>query len=100
MALCANALIGWGGGMAVVDRGQILEKLELPCGGLFSLQPWSVVGNGLRRIQRCLRDKGSPFEKPMCTLAFLTFVTLPSLRITARGLVNAKERKIVSLFAD
>jgi adenine deaminase len=28
------------------------------------------------------------------------FVTLPALRLTARGLVNIKERKIVSSFAD
>ena len=100
MAMCANALIEWGGGMAVVNRGQMVEKLEFPFGGIFSLHPWQVVGNGLRRIQRCLRENGSPFEKPMVALTFLTFVTLPSLRITARGLVNAKERKIVSLFAD
>jgi adenine deaminase len=33
-------------------------------------------------------------------LNFLPFVTLPALRITARGLVNAKERRIVPLFAD
>jgi adenine deaminase len=36
----------------------------------------------------------------MYALCFLPFVTLPSLRITARGLINAKERKIVPLFAD
>jgi hypothetical protein len=40
------------------------------------------------------------FEKPMYALAFLTFVTLPSLRITARGLIDAKTRRIVPLFAD
>jgi adenine deaminase len=100
MARCANALIEWGGGMAVVNRGQMIEKIEFPFGGIFSLQPWQVMGNGLRRIQRCLRENGSPFEKPIYALSFLTFVTLPSLRITARGLINAKERKIVSLFAD
>jgi adenine deaminase len=57
------------------------------------------VGEGLKRMQRCLKVNGSRFEKPMCALNFLTFVTLPSLRITARGLVNAKERKIVPLLA-
>jgi adenine deaminase len=43
---------------------------------------------------------GSPFDKPIFALTFLPFVTLPELRITARGLVNAKRRKIVPLFAD
>jgi adenine deaminase len=100
MALCARALIDAGGGMAVVTHGQILEKIEFPFGGIFSLDPWPEVGKGMRRIQRCLRDNGASLEKPMVALSFLTFVTLPSLRITARGLINAKERKIVPLLAS
>jgi len=95
MALCANALLEAGGGIAVVDRGAVLEKLEFPFGGVFSLYPWQEVGKSLRRIQTRLKEMGSPFDKPIFALNFLPFVTLPALRITARGLVNAKERKIV-----
>ena len=100
MALCANALIESGGGMAIVNNGQVVEKIEFPVGGIFSLNPWRRVGQDLRRIHRCLRERGSQFERPMYALCFLPFVTLPSLRITARGLINAKERKIVPLFVD
>ena len=99
MALCANILIVAGGGLAIVDEGRVLEKIEFPFGGIFSVDSWPKVATGLKRIQRCLRERGSPFEKPMSALSFLTFVTLPVLRITARGLVNVKERKIVPLFA-
>jgi adenine deaminase len=100
MALCANALIECGGGIAVVNRGIVLEKIEFSFGGIFSLDPWREVGRRLKRIQRCLREHGSPFDRPIFALSFLPFVTLPVLRITSRGLVNAKERKIVSLFVD
>jgi adenine deaminase len=100
MALCANALIESGGGMAVVNNGQVVEKIEFPVGGIFGLNPWRRVGQDLRRIHRCLRERGSQFERPMYALCFLPFVTLPSLRITARGLIKAKERKIVPLFVD
>jgi adenine deaminase len=100
MALCANALIECGGGIAITDRGQVLEKIEFPFGGIFSLYPWQEVGRRLSRIQTCLRENGSTFDKPLYALIFLTFVTLPALRITARGLINAKERRVVSLFAD
>ncbi|MGH7825229.1 MAG: adenine deaminase C-terminal domain-containing protein [Candidatus Binatia bacterium] len=100
MALCANVLIESGGGIAVVKKGIVAEKLEFPLGGIFSLDPWQDVGMRLSRIQRRLREDGSRFEKPVFALSFLPFVTLPSLRITSRGLVNAKERKIVSLFVD
>ncbi len=100
MALCANALIESGGGMAIVNNGQLVEKIDFPAGGIFSLNQWRGVGQDLGRIHRCLRERGSQFERPMYALCFLPFVTLPSLRITARGLINAKERKIVPLFAD
>ena len=100
MALCANILIEAGGGMAVVDRGELLEKIDFPVGGIFSLGPWQEIGEGLGRIHRRLQERGSRFPKPIYALMFLTFVTLPALRITARGLVAAKERKLVPLFVE
>jgi adenine deaminase len=100
MASCANLLIECGGGIAIVHRGETLEKLQCPLGGIASLEPWQEVGRRLRAIQTMLREKGSSFERPLFALTFLTFVTLPSLRITARGLVSVKERKIVSLFVE
>jgi adenine deaminase len=99
MAICASALIEGGGGMAIVNQGVILDKISFPWGGIFSTDPWQRVGRRLRRVQSCLREKGSTFERPMYALSFLTFVTLPSLRITARGLVDVRQRKIVPLFA-
>ena len=100
MALCANLLIESGGGIVVAERGEVLDKLEFPAGGLFCLASWQEVGKKMGRIHSLLRDKGCPFAKPIFALAFLTFVTLPSLRITDRGLVRAKDRKIVPLFAE
>jgi adenine deaminase len=100
MAQCANALRECGGGIAVVHNGAITEKLDLRFGGIFSDKPWREVGGALDRVQRRLKEMGSPFDKPIFALIFLPFVTLPALRITARGLVNAKARKVVSLFAD
>lgn len=100
MALCSNALIEVGGGMAVVDRGEMLEKMDLPVGGIFGPGPWQEAAKKLGRIHRCLRERGSPFAKPIYALCFLTFATLPALRITARGLVSVKQRKLVPLFVD
>jgi adenine deaminase len=100
MALCANSLIAWGGGIGIVERGTVIDSMEMPAGGLFSLEPWRAAGTRLARLNRRLREKGSPFDKPLYALMFLTFVTLPSLRITDRGLVRAKERRIVSLFEN
>jgi adenine deaminase len=100
MARCANLLIACGGGIALVERGETVQKLECSLGGISSVQPWRQVGRALRGIQAALAERGSPFERPLFALTFLTFVTLPSLRITARGLVNAKERRLVPLLVE
>ncbi len=100
MAHCANLLLESGGGVALVDKGQVLQEIPFPIGGLFSLEPWRDVGERLAAVQRTLRDRGSAFPKPLYALCFLTFVTLPELRITGRGLVRAKERRIVPLLAE
>jgi adenine deaminase len=100
MAICANLLVETGGGVAVVDRGAVLEQIDFPVGGIFSLEPWRKTGEKLVRMHSRLRERGAAFAKPIYALSFLTFVTLPALRITARGLINAKERKVVSLFVE
>ncbi|MFQ5851271.1 MAG: adenine deaminase C-terminal domain-containing protein [Candidatus Binatia bacterium] len=100
MAVCANVLIEEGGGFAVVDQEMVVEKVSFPVGGVFSLEPWQEVGKGLRRLHRCLRERGSPFSKPIYPICFLTFVALPALRITDRGLVRVKDRSFVPLFVE
>jgi adenine deaminase len=100
MALCVQALLQAGGGIAIVNGGTVLEQIDFPCGGIFSVAPWQDVGQGLRRIQTRLKEMGSSFDKPIFALSFLPFVTLPALRITARGLIQVKDRKVVSLFVD
>ncbi len=100
MARCADTLIRAGGGMAVVNDGTVLEQIDFPCGGVFSLLPWQEVGRNLRSIQQRLKKMGSSFDKPIFALSFLPFVTLPALRITARGLIDVKKRRIVPLFVD
>jgi len=46
--------------------GEILEMIELPFGGICSLQPWR--GEGLRRIRACLKEMGPSFDKPIFAL--------------------------------
>ena len=101
MALCANVLLEAGRRHGDRRRRRDLGKTGFSLSaGFFRCGRGRKWADGLRRIQHRLKEMGSPFDKPIFALNFLPFVTLPALRITARGLVNAKERRIVSLFAD
>ena len=86
--------------MAIVDKDEILELIGSPFGGIFSLQPWRQVGRWLGRVQARLKEMGSPFDNPIFALNFFPVGTLSALRITARGLIPVKERRIVALFVD
>ncbi|MET0503263.1 MAG: adenine deaminase C-terminal domain-containing protein, partial [Candidatus Binatia bacterium] len=46
MALCANTLIESGGGMIVINEGEVLDKMAFPYCGLFAIYPWQEVANG------------------------------------------------------
>ncbi len=71
------------------------------CGGTRNGRDAHIVIPAKAGIQeRTLKERGSAFPRPLYALCFLTFVTLPELRITGRGLVRAKEREIVPLVVE
>ncbi len=92
----------------IVSGGKLINVYSrefLPGVEIAVLDGWiCCVGSSARHTrddetENRLKEMGSSLDKPIFALNFLPFVTLPALRITARGLVNVKERRIVSLFA-
>jgi len=85
------------GGLAVVGRGRT-EGLPLPIAGLMSKRPAREVARRLRRLEDFARKLGSPMRHPFMTLSFMTLSVIPELKLTARGLVDVRNREIVDLF--
>ncbi len=94
-----NRVIELGGGVVFVENGETVEELKLPYGGVMS-DDAKLVSEKLMRFEELLKDNGVPFEKPINVLHFLTFVTLPDLKLSNRGIVKVRERKIVPLVVD
>ena len=88
MALAVNALIESGGGFSVANRGEVLDVLPLPLGGLLSLHDFASVEQELRRIHASVKATGCPLETPFLQLAFLPLPVIPFLRLTDRGMVD------------
>ena len=88
MALAVNALIESGGGFSVANRGEVLDVLPLPLGGLLSLHDFASVERELRRIHASVKATGCPLETPFLQLAFLPLPVIPHLRLTDRGMVD------------
>lgn len=94
-----NRVIELKGGVVFAENGKVVEELKLPYGGVMSNDA-ELVSEKLASFEELLKDNGVAFEKPINVLHFLTFVTLPDLKLSNRGIVKVRERKIVPLVVD
>ncbi len=97
MAQAVNRIAELNGGLVLCQRGQILEELPLPIGGALSNCPQEEAAAKLRRITALTAKLGSSLSRPFFTLQTMPTVAIPYFRITRKGLLDLKEKKIVDL---
>ncbi len=90
-----NRLIRIGGGIVYLGIDDI--ELSLPYGGVMGDNAGEIAEK-MEKLRETLRDAGLEFENPLNVLHFMSFVTLPELKMSNKGLVDVKRRKIVNLF--
>lgn len=97
-ALCAavNAVIEACGGLAVAGPAGV-EVLPLPIAGLMSDQPGESVAARYAHLERRARELGSPLRAPLMTLSFLTLLVIPELKLSDRGLFDARSFRFTTL---
>lgn len=83
------------GGIVLAHDGAVLAEIPLPIGGLMSDAPLEDLADQIRNVKRILRRMGCSLENPIFTLGFLTFSTLPWVRLTPKGLWDVKEGNII-----
>ena len=98
MAMAANETVRLGGGIVLFDKGKFLEALPLPIAGVMSYESLETVAAKLKKVNAILSEAGSTFSKPLNVLFFTTFVTLPEIRFTDKGIVDVKNRCYTTLF--
>jgi adenine deaminase len=88
-----------GGGIVVVDGGEIAGELPLPVAGLLADAPLADVIEQSLACNDAARALGWSGATPFLTLAFLALSVIPSLKITDRGLVDVDRFELVPLRA-
>jgi adenine deaminase len=86
-----------GGGIVVVDDGEIRAELPLPVAGLLADAPLAEVIEQSLACNDAARALGWSGATPFLTLSFLGLSVIPSLKITDRGLVDVDRFEIVPL---
>jgi adenine deaminase len=100
MVRAIERLVELGGGLVVVDGGEITAELPLPIAGLVSDRPLADVIEESEATVAAVHALGSAVASPFQSLAFLALSVIPSLKITDHGLVDVDRFELVPLAVD
>ncbi|MEJ2740865.1 MAG: adenine deaminase C-terminal domain-containing protein, partial [Dehalococcoidia bacterium] len=81
-------------------KGEVVAELPLSIGGFLASCSIEEAAEKLDGIRDVLSSLGCSLQNPYLSLQVLTGVFLPFFRITKKGLVNTKDRKLVPMFVD
>jgi len=100
MCVAVEAVRDMGGGLVVVQGGEILATVPLEIAGLMSTQPVQALVPRLRAAKRAAARIGCPLDDPFMALSFLALPVIPELKLTDKGLVDVNRFEIVPLFVS
>lgn len=83
------------GGIVAFEDGREVFSFPLDLGGIYSSLPWTEVAALNSRFAEFMSLRGYPFGDPLFTLLFLTFDSLPWVRLTSRGVWDVRNRRVL-----
>lgn len=100
MAAAVNRIHELQGGIVLCEGGVVYEEIPLQIGGIMSELAAEAIVRRSQRIDERLRELGSKLPNPFLSLQTLAFTPLPFLRVTENGLLDVRQKRLVSLFVD
>ncbi len=95
MAMAANKVLDMGGGIVLVNNGEVIDLLSLPHGAIMSNLAIDELASRLVAINNTIKERGSMLDDPIWTLGFLTFTSIVELRITVSGVYDVRKGEVV-----
>ncbi len=100
MVLAVNKLIDLQGGIVIVRRGSVIYEFPMPVYGTIPPYGMKEITDKIKALDGKLSSIGSILDRPFLTLQTIPFTGLPFLRITDRGVVDIRTKKVVSPIVD
>ena len=97
LATAINEVIVRQGGITVVN-GTETTTLSLPIAGLLSPLPLDEIDATYRILESKMQDLGSTLSSLQMTLAFMSLLVIPSLKLGDKGLFNGDKFSFTTLF--
>lgn len=92
-----NRLIEMKGGLVAVS-GSKERCLPLEVAGLMSNDSPEEVADAYEQLSDFVNTFGSSFHAPYMTLAFMSLLVIPKLKLSDKGLFDVEQGKVISLF--
>lgn len=100
MSLAAHAATDMDGGMVVVEDGRVTARLALPLAGVVSDAPLANVVRDARTVRTALEHWGFHHKNPFMNVSTVGLLVSPEIRLSDRGLVQVRTRRLLSALAD
>jgi len=95
MAAAVNRIRELGGGMVVSLGEESVVEVPLPWGGILSNKPLAELACEINEFEKVLQDMGCLLSRPFLALQTLPFTGLPFFRLTNKGLLDVRARKLI-----
>jgi adenine deaminase len=98
-AICraVNLIIRTKGGISAVTNNREM-LLPLPVAGIMSDRDYTEVAEKYYEISNMAKQLGSTLQAPFMTLSFMALPVIPQLKLTDKGLFDAKELRFIDVF--
>jgi adenine deaminase len=98
MVAAVNRLIDLQGGIVIAKVGKPIFEFPMPVYGVIPLLSFEELYNRAKELDMYMREMGVMIEKPFLALQTIPFTGLPFIRLTDKGLLDVKNRRLAPLF--
>jgi adenine deaminase len=100
MLQAAERLQEVGGGLCLVENGNVVAQVDLPIAGLMAPETIEELSPKVEKFNEKARSMGVKVGRrsPSMALSSLTLTVIPEIRISDLGLVDVNEQKLIPLF--
>ena len=94
-----NSIIEVKGGISAFN-GTELQRISLPIAGLMTDIPGFKIAKEYDLLNNFVKEMGTKLKTPFMTLAFMSLLVIPSLKIGDKGLFDVNSFTFTDLFLD
>lgn len=84
-----NQIIDYKGGILTCNKDKTVV-LPLPVGGLMSDEDGPTIARRYEEADSMVKELGSPLKAPFMTVAFMSLLVIPKLKLTDKGLFDGR----------